>query len=246
MMGGFVVQVDSTRNMLFKPEDAARLIHENIVEIPTLIDKDIDDHSKASWVSKSVALIQIIWFLTQLLARVIQRLPVTTLELFTLSIVSCAGFIYGFYWHKPFDVQRPIVLQSKVSSEYQWPLDTKRMKFGASAWESVNLPYFSTSFTIILIFSSCHLIGWNFTFPSEAEQWLWRAGSLCCLVLPFAIIIIVASEVDGWAMYSYSLVFLYVIVRIALFVEMFTSLRSAPADAYQTPRWTDYFPSFGT
>lgn len=174
--------------MVFRPEDTVRLIHENIVETPNLEVQDIDDRSKASWITKSLALIQIIWFLTQLLARAIQKLPVTTLELFTLSIVSCAGFTYGFCWQKPFDVQRPIVLKSKAP-RYRWPRDKKRMNFGQSARNSSSTVFFGISLTFISLFSGCHLIGWDFAFPSETEQWLWRAGSLCCLVIPIALIL---------------------------------------------------------
>lgn len=247
MMGGFVVQVDSTRKMVFYPEITLRLIRDNIVDTPTLEKKDIEDHSKASWVTKSLAIIQIIWFLTQLLARAIQKLPVTTLELFTLSIVSCVCFTYGFHWHKPFDVQRPIVLKPKAP-ESQWPVDIKRMKFGLFASNADLSRYLSMSLPIVLLFSSCHLIGWDFAFPSDVEQWLWRAGSLCCLVLPFAVFLAAGYNLEGglkdWVFPT--LILSYVAVRIALFVEMFTSLRSAPAGVYQTPRWTDYVPSFGT
>jgi hypothetical protein len=38
---------------------------------------------------------------------------------------------------------------------------------------------------------------------------------------------------------------LYVLFRIYMFIEMFISLRAAPASVYQTPQWSQYFPSFG-
>ena len=244
-MGGYAVQIDPTTRTMYPPDVIVRLMQEEVIETPILEEQDIDDRSKADWLTKTIALVQITWFLTQLLARAIQKLPVSTLELYTLSIVICSIFTYAYNWHKPFDVQRPVVLRPIVT-EYDWPEKTKRIGFTDESGGETGAAYGFMVFGVFLLFSACHLIGWNFEFPTKTEQWLWRVGSVLCCVLPFSVMFMGQASNKG-LMYGVGApgMTLYVIVRIALFVEIFTGLRAAPPGVYQTPRWTDYFPSFG-
>ncbi|KAF2181756.1 hypothetical protein K469DRAFT_518305, partial [Zopfia rhizophila CBS 207.26] len=76
--------------------------------LPTIDGSDIDDKSKATWLTKSIALVQVVWFIAQIFGHAIQQLPVTTLELFTLSIVFCAAITRVSWWKKPFEVRKPI------------------------------------------------------------------------------------------------------------------------------------------
>jgi hypothetical protein len=251
-MGGFVVQTGPETKKYFHPWDLLQLLQEGKVEMPDLEDKDVDDRSKANWFTKSISLIQICWFLLQLLARAIEHLPITTLELYTLGIVLCAILIYGSYWHKPFDVQRPVVLQA-TDAEYAWPGVISRVGLiDADQGRSIIDGQFSSLMTLVSIgFSVPHLIGWNFDFVSKVEQWVWRVGSICCMVLPPAMYarghkrfdILKSDRLKTFLVLC--MILLYIVVRIALFVEMFAGLRSVPAGAYQTPRWSDYIPSFG-
>ena len=241
------MQTDSENRRVFHPNDIVRLIQEDAIEIPTIEENDIDDRSKANWVTKSIALIQVSWFLLQLLARAIQGLTVTTLELYTLSIVVCAVVIYAYYWHRPFDVQRPVVLQAKVT-EYSWPqeLEDQRIHSTTITQKDLSSMDVCVMLGVFVAFSVCHVLGWNFVFASSEERLLWRIGSILCLVLPFTVILLDTKLGHlcrrlGWPGFA-----LYALARIALFVEMLTGLRSVPADVYQTPEWSDYLPSFGT
>ncbi|KAF2676718.1 hypothetical protein K458DRAFT_379424 [Lentithecium fluviatile CBS 122367] len=245
-MGGFVVQTDPTNKKCFLPKDFLRLIKEEVVEMPIIENEDIDDRSKASWVTKSIALVQVSWFLTQLLARAIKHLPVTTLELYTLSIVICAFVTYISFWQKPFDVQRPVVLRALIT-EYEWPESVHRMQLRKDSNMS-GLSNVEEGFLLVLIcaaFAACHLIGWNFSFAGLAEKWLWRAGSVCCFALPIALALASAFPDDLESPIFRPLLVLYGIVRIALLAEVLIGLRAVPAGVYQTVRWSDYFPSFG-
>ncbi|KAF8249274.1 hypothetical protein K440DRAFT_544157, partial [Wilcoxina mikolae CBS 423.85] len=53
---------------------------------------------------------QTVWMMAQCIARKSNALPITLLEGHTMAHVLCAVFMYGFWWHKPLDVQYPIVL----------------------------------------------------------------------------------------------------------------------------------------
>ena len=243
-MGGYVVQVSPETQSCFKPKDLLRLLSTEAVEMPILEDRDIDDRSKANWFTKSVALLQVGWFLLQLLARALGNLPVTTLELYTLGIVICAVFTYSAYWHKPFDVQRPVVLKA-LKTETVWPESVDR----------VSLPYHSNiqpigrwvwSISLCSLFTASHLLGWNYDFYTNTEQWLWRAGSICCFALPLATVCTLHLPDSSYKDFgAVILTMLYFLVRVALFVEMFVALRSVPIGVYQTPEWTNYVPSFG-
>ncbi len=70
--------------------------------------EEIDDKSKGDGLAKAIVLIQTLYFLIQLLARVAQRLTITKLEIMTLAYALLCGMLYLFWWHKPYNVQRPI------------------------------------------------------------------------------------------------------------------------------------------
>jgi hypothetical protein len=252
-MGGFVVQKDPTDPRAiesFHPEDLLQFIKDGRVAMPNLDDKDIDDRSKASWFIKGISLTQACWFLLQLLGRVHDRLPITTLELYTLGIVICGIIMYGSYWHKPFDVQRPVPLQAlEVDTELEEHADLiwhGRVHIFGSVNGDLRISDGLALAGVCIIFAGSHLIGWNFHFTTSVELWLWRICSICCLVLPLTLACSMLATESSW-----SLVFVllcgcsYILVRLALFVEIFVGLRSVPAGVYQTPKWSNYIPSFG-
>ncbi|KAJ7133315.1 hypothetical protein C8R44DRAFT_611749, partial [Mycena epipterygia] len=71
---------------------------------------DIMDKSKGDALSKGVALLQGLWFITQCIARVSQHLPVTQLEVATLAFAIVTIFIWSLWWAKPLDIQQPILV----------------------------------------------------------------------------------------------------------------------------------------
>ncbi|KAJ6533595.1 hypothetical protein B0H19DRAFT_964956, partial [Mycena capillaripes] len=72
--------------------------------------EDIKDKSKGDAFSKGIALFQGLWFITQCIARVHQSLPITELEVATLAFSVVNLLIWGLWWNKPLDVQRPILV----------------------------------------------------------------------------------------------------------------------------------------
>ena len=47
-----------------------------------------------------------------------------------------------------------------------------------------------------LVFGACHLLAWNYTFPSPAERMLWRVMSISCTVLPM--VLLVLDNASDW------------------------------------------------
>ena len=73
--------------------------------------EEIEDRSKGDILSKGIILVQTGWFILQLLARAIQRLPITELEIVTLGFAILNFVTYGLWWNKPLDVRCPLVVR---------------------------------------------------------------------------------------------------------------------------------------
>jgi hypothetical protein len=246
-MGGFVVQNESSANdepHRVRTETLLKLFQEEKLPWPTLSDAEINDRSKADWIVKSLAILQSLWFTTQLIGRWAQGLAVTTLELFTLGIVICAIITYSLSWEKPFDVQVPVVLITKDSILKEDRIDRLEL----SDTLDIEIPFLHKIglLAVCLGFGAIHVGGWNFHFPSMTEQLLWRISSVACVSLPSTILLIIfyhSRIIEDKILFG--CLFLYALFRIYMFIEMFISLRAVPASVYQTPQWSQYFPSFG-
>ena len=69
---------------------------------------EIKDKGKSDWLAKSLVLLQTSWFVMQCIARAVERLPVTHLEIVTLAYAAMNFVIYIFWWNKPLNVNRPV------------------------------------------------------------------------------------------------------------------------------------------
>jgi len=269
-------------------------------EIPTR--PTIEDKGKADSLVKVVALVQALWLLVQCIARAVQHLPITTIEIATVAYIPCAVLISFFWWHKPMDVNEPIPLHllpvavqqilnnnnnnNKASTSPDdiatsttvqtygytaYPLARESAATVLSVLERINLWGLLTVF-FCLLFGGVHCLAWNFHFPTPTERLLWR---ICSLVISFSIpgswllsnIIVIAMEwtfpslwydfihgseyreTSGWfPSYPFHRLIhgtglgLYVIARMYLVVEMFSSLRSQPDGVYKTVEWTNFWP----
>jgi predicted Rdx family selenoprotein len=78
--------------------------------MPVITEADIEDRSKGDVISKCVAILQLVWFVIQLIARYTQDLPITLLEIDTLGVVALACIAYIFWWKKPKDIGRPYIV----------------------------------------------------------------------------------------------------------------------------------------
>ena len=69
---------------------------------------EIEDKGKSDWLAKTLVLLQTSWFIMQCIARAHEHLPVTHLEIVTLAYAAMNFVIYGFWWNKPLNVNRPV------------------------------------------------------------------------------------------------------------------------------------------
>ncbi|KAG6915430.1 hypothetical protein DXG01_011491 [Tephrocybe rancida] len=98
----------------------------------TISKEEIKDRSKGDILSKAIILLQISWFILQVLARAIQHLPITALEIATLAFATLNFVTYFCWWSKPYDVQFPIIIRAShstsrntgsISADYSSELD---------------------------------------------------------------------------------------------------------------------------
>lgn len=267
-MGGYSIRVKEndcndipTRRIRLKLWDFMKVAKLQSVELPTVL--ELMDKSKGDWVSKSITLIQIGWFIGQLIGRAVNRLPVTTLELFTCSIVGCAALTYVAWWNKPLDVQRPIVFDCEVSAAFLlehdiYPLKTYQSLLDLNRKPLANkmskLQRISSLVVIVLAFTAPHLIGWNFNFPTRTEQLLWRIASILCAELLILVVYYgfrghapgLKRQIRKWKELWQGLGVLYYcayfLVRAYLLIEVFVGLRSVPVGVYTAVNWSAYIP----
>lgn len=78
------------------------------IHILDISDEEILDRSKGDTFSKGIAVLQTTWFITQCIARRIQHLPLTELEVITLAFAFLNIVIHIIWWNKPLDVRFPV------------------------------------------------------------------------------------------------------------------------------------------
>jgi hypothetical protein len=75
------------------------LVEHRYTTLPEISMEEIWDKSKAGLFAKAIVFTQICWQVMQVIARSIQHLLITALELTTLSYVVCALAIYFMLLH---------------------------------------------------------------------------------------------------------------------------------------------------
>jgi hypothetical protein len=117
-MGGFVVDADedsdlfpNTQRLTCSP--SAALLLAKCSHLPDINPSGIKDKSKTDSLAKAIVLLQALWFLIQIIARIAQRLPISLLEVNTIGHVLCALVIYLLWWHKPREVGEPTILHGQ-------------------------------------------------------------------------------------------------------------------------------------
>jgi hypothetical protein len=113
-------------------------------------------------------------------------------------------------------------------------------------------------------FGGIHCIGWNYIFPTRAEETIWHVSSITITGVPalvaFSALALYAEErlEDTHAVAGTLCIFFgslsfffatvgvipYILARVLLLVEAFISLRDLPTDALLAVRWTSFLPHF--
>jgi len=247
-----------------QPEFPAEEGFEKLAEYDLLppapfLDERINRRRKSDYASKAIVCIQVLWMVIETIERRICGLLITLLELITLAQVWFAPAMYVVWWHKPQGLDDPI--QIDLSS---CPSCVQIFESAMSEVLVDELPhhrsvrnfkhfvlFLSIDGFVSLIYFVIHALGWNTTFPSQAELILWRVA-VCVFGGSLAILsawaLIVWSCYEGEPLEGYTVVALIIALgctRVIFITVAFTSLRSLPLGSYSTPSLPDILPHIG-
>ncbi|KAG2035639.1 hypothetical protein BDR03DRAFT_1012326 [Suillus americanus] len=108
LMGGFMLyDVDRKPYSTLQPGQLLKLIDDGCIDAPLLTANQIRDKSKGNVISKGTIMLQVGWFVMQLITRAVYHLDTTEFEIATLAFAVLNFLTYPMWWNKPLDVQCP-------------------------------------------------------------------------------------------------------------------------------------------
>lgn len=108
--GGFLLQCPDCVAFPVNAASVYFLVSKGYIDLPDITADEIKDKSKADSFAKFAAIFQGFWLIAQTIARLVQGLPLSQLELFTLAFVVSTAMSYYFWWRKPQNVSTPTVI----------------------------------------------------------------------------------------------------------------------------------------
>jgi hypothetical protein len=260
-------------------EDLYYLRRNGHIRLPRLTEDDIADRSKSDPLLKTIAIGQIFWSIVQIITRAIRGLSISLLELSVLAFAACAIAVYILYWDKPKHINIAVTVQEyddKIPDEIHdafiatnHPIRNllatkdaaerrmKRIKGRPIPTLAETTPADMTlnwEFLFLLggtiVFGAIHVAGWNFSFPTSAEQTVWRCASVFTTVS--GILVFLIDLLGIWFKSNSYLIIelafsivtgLYILARLYILVETFRSLAFLPIDAFEST-WTGSIPHF--
>ena len=132
-MGGYVIQRKDDKTLTLTTKGVMRLA-ELGYELPRLSEEDIQDRSKADSVTKVLTCIQAAYMIAQVTGRGVAKLPITMMELNTLGHVVCALAIFAFWFKKPLNVDKPVVIEEEWLNKQQQRITQQTQGFWSPAF----------------------------------------------------------------------------------------------------------------
>ncbi|KAH9962600.1 hypothetical protein BC827DRAFT_200716 [Russula dissimulans] len=135
IMGGFMEYDGNQPVRVLLPDQLESYSLTGNGDFPKISKAEITDKSKGDAISKAVVILQTGWFVTQCIARVSQRLPITELELVTIAFATLNIVIYVLWWHKPLNVQRGVrVYKQRITEQ---PIDDRDVEADMGFWHAL-------------------------------------------------------------------------------------------------------------
>ena len=114
-MGGLEVKPQGSPAFPINSRQLHYMVAKGHIRYPLLEIKEMIDRSNSDYFQIMLTSFQLMWFVVQLVGRLAERLPVTTMEFLTLLSSVCIGFICYQWSRKPQNVRIPIVLEMQAS-----------------------------------------------------------------------------------------------------------------------------------
>jgi hypothetical protein len=110
--GAVLLESDHEKDMAIEVVQLEHLARENPTDLIPLQRAALQDPGRASGLAKMITCAQAFWFCSQCIARLSQNMAISLIELNTFAHCVSAFFIYGFWWHKPYEVESHSYLNS--------------------------------------------------------------------------------------------------------------------------------------
>ncbi|KAI0059827.1 hypothetical protein BV25DRAFT_1918206 [Artomyces pyxidatus] len=213
IMGGFHFYVAGEPQHPLSAWDVVRLVENGELVLPT--DEEIRNWSQSDVLSKALAVVQTLWFVVQAIARRIEGLPITQLEIMTLAYTTITVAMYVAWWDKPQNVGGPVRVAVKqlprpdLVVEWVWYVrifyviagwhddlvDLRKERrvptfYSGSPWDHVTIFRADViALCAAMVFGAVHCAAWHYAFPSHAEKLIWRVSSLAIVALPAVMLV---------------------------------------------------------
>jgi len=230
----------------------------NMLPSVSFLDTKIKALQKSDKLAKTLVCLQVSWLVIQAIARRIENLPVTLLELNTIAQVWIALVIYGLWWFKPQGIVEVILIDfghckgRKQLHENGIPSPDSSFASTPPDYSHDSDIHLAVGILLILgvVYVAIDALGWTAYFPTHEEMVVWQAsicilavGTMFTLVRTFTTLV----EAPTWGedlLAACALLF-GLVGRVLLTVEAFISIRSLPIGSYSTPSWSGSIPHIG-
>jgi hypothetical protein len=186
-------------------EDVISMLDNKTLLLPT--EQELQNQSKSDGLAKTLVLLQTLWFVAQCIARHVEKLPTTELEIVTLAYTAIYVGIFIAWWDKPRNVDCPIrVFQEPVQADYAEDTDRwVHALYGVIGLQDITVDLHSSKKVPIfysgkaekeagiadlitlaagVVFGAIHCVAWSFPFLSHTEASLWRLSSVAITAVP--------------------------------------------------------------
>jgi len=215
--------------------------------------EEILDKSKADIASKAITLLQTFWFALQVIYRAAQHLAISTLEIFTISIVASSFLRTLLWWNKPKDVSTQNVIRIDMTNEeLEQVLAGIRPDYSPGELRASKAIVYL--FAVFASFSaSLPLLAWPFSFATQAENTIWNVFAAVPLlaslfVIGYFLMIDYMPDFkhdgDIFVISVTASTVVYVLLRLYFVIEAFISLHSSPVGLYESVDSSLYLPHF--
>lgn len=161
-LGGFQLDNENGNREVLMLKDLKVKLRSRRIRLPKITKDEINDMSKGDALSKGFALLQLTWFIVQIITRAVQGLVITELELITAALAGLNSVMYVFWWSKPHDVRSPVVIRTKNVQELlavraenvMWSFSDETFNFRIYLWTSMLEEISYLCSTIVQTFTS--------------------------------------------------------------------------------------------
>lgn len=123
-MGGLLVRINGDTPIRIKARQLLWMIRAKRIEVPRAQLTSLRDRNKVDGVLRLIALVQALWYSSNIIGRIVRGIAITTIEVTTNGCIFFAIPISFFWWHKPADIGIPEILEVSLGPEQKQELET--------------------------------------------------------------------------------------------------------------------------